>query len=109
MFTIHNIGKYSVAIAFISAILNFSGLPSNAQTDRTEYYFLEDVEARTRANWDFPSEDESTSIKDDLQELSEYDLSESDLEDIQLVEEDRKWGNKGDARNYSIEAEIYDY
>ena len=49
-------------------------------------------------------------LKTNIKELEDYSLSDSDAEaDVQLIEEYRRWGNRGNVKNYSIEAEFYDY
>ena len=111
MFNNHKIGKYYSAIALSLIFLSFSNISLNAQENTSEYPFLEDIEAGTDLDWSFSSEDESASVRDDIKQLEEYSISESDeLEsDFQLIEEEPKWGNRGDVEDYSIEAEIYDY
>ncbi|MGK7951256.1 MAG: hypothetical protein AB4368_21350 [Xenococcaceae cyanobacterium] len=85
-------------------------LPLNAQTNTSEYEVLNNIETEENIDWSFSSEDESISIKDDLKELGDYSISESELEeDLELTEEDPKWGNRGDVEDLSIEAEVYDY
>lgn len=114
----HRISKYSGAISaklklcaialsltFIS--LNVNSL--NAQDKTSGYRFLQDIETGTNVDWSFSSEDEPLSVKDDIKELEDYSLSDSDAEaDMQLIEEDRRWGNRGDVEDYSIEAEFYE-
>ena len=104
--------KHSLAIALGLTLTNINISPINAQTDTRGDIFLEDIEAGEEVNWNFSSEDESTSIKDDIKGLGEYSSSETESEteiDLELVEEDSRWGNRGDAEDYSIEAEFYDY
>ena len=110
MFNNHQIGKYSSAIALGLIFLNLNGLSLNAQTNTSEYSFLEDIEAGVNVDWHFPSENESISVKDDIKELEGYSISESDPEaDVQIIEENRRWGNRGDVEDFSLEAEFYDY
>ncbi len=95
------------AIALTSLLTGIYTLPLNAQITTLKDNSLEGIEAQT-FDWNFISE-ESMSIKDNIQELGEYRISESDAEiDLELVEE-KKWGNRGDVEDYSIEVEIYDY
>lgn len=109
MFNQNQITKYFLKISFSFLIASTCSLPVNAQTSTSEHDFLEDIKAGTNVDWNFSSENESISIKDNINELEEYNLSEVDSIDVQLTEENRRWGNRGQARDYSIEAEVYDY
>lgn len=85
-------------------------LPLNAQSDTTEYNFLTDIEAGENTNWSFSSEDETISLKDEIRKLGDYTISTPYVDrDIELFQEDKRWGNRGDAEDRAIEAEIYDY
>lgn len=89
----------------IGTILSICTLPLKAQTNS-----FQNIETETSTDWSFPSEAESISIKDDLKELEGYSISESELEEnIELKEDDRKWGNRGDVEDLSLEAEVYNY
>ena len=87
-------------------------LPLNAQTNSLESDFLKDIEAGENMEWNFSSSDEPISVKDDLKELGDYSISESDPIDFELEEN----GQRLDTRRYpqyierySIETEVYDY
>ena len=98
----------AIALSLTFICLNVNAL--NAQDETSEYRFLQDIEVGTNVDWGFSSEDEPLSVKDDIKELEDYSLSDSDAEaDVQLIEEYRRWGNRGNVKNYSIEAEFYDY
>ncbi len=102
--------KFSIQAIAIGTMLGIYSLPLNAQTNTSEYDFLNNIETEENLDWSFSSEDESISIKDDLKELGNYSISESELEeDLELTDEDPKWGNRGDVEDLSIEAEVYDY
>lgn len=101
-----------LAIFIGTTLASIYSLPLNAQTNTVADSggILEDVEAGENLNWGFTSENESISVKDDIQELENYRISESSSEeDIELIEDTRKWGNRGDIEDYSVEVEVYDY
>ena len=96
-------------IAFGAALTTLYCLPLNAQTRITESN-PENWELREKSDWTFSSENESISIKDDLEELEEYSISEPSTEtDLEIPEEAPKWVNRGDVEDYSLEVEVYDY
>ncbi|WP_019509608.1 hypothetical protein [Pleurocapsa sp. PCC 7319] len=98
----------SISLGLI--LTSIYGLPLNAQTNTSEYDFLEDIEAGRNIDWDFSSEDESTSIRDEINKLGEYNISETKSRDVRITEENRRWGSRGDAAvDYTIETEVYDY
>ena len=98
------------ALALGTMLPGFYSWPLNAQTNTSEYDFLGDIEAGTNVDWSFSSEDESLAVTDDLKELGEYNISDSDSEgDVELIGEEQKWGNRGDVEDFSFEAEVYDY
>ena len=109
MFDNHQIGKYSSVIAFNFVFLIFSNLSLNAQSNPSEYSFLKDIKVEKDLNWSFSSENESISVKDEIKELKEYSISESNSLDVQLIKENRRWDNRGNPRDYSVEAEFYNY
>ena len=80
---------------------------SNAQANSSGFEF-DRLEAE-ESNWDFAGEDESISVKDDLQELDEYKISDVEEFDVRLIEEDRRWGNRGDVEDYKLKTDVYDY
>lgn len=83
--------------------------PLTAQTDTTEAN-VEDWQINSRQEWNFSSDDESASVKDQLNQLGEYKFSQPDLEtDVKLLQENHKWGNQGDVEDYSLETDVYNY
>ena len=101
------IGLLAIAVGTLLTITY--GLPLNAQTRITKSN-PENWELREKTDWTFSSENESISIQDDLEELEEYSIAEPNTEtDLEISEENRRWGNRGDVENYSIEVEVYDY
>ena len=99
----------SLAIAFGTVFAITYDIPLNAET-RTTQSNTENWELREKTDWSFSSENESISIQDDLEELEEYSISEPNTEtNLEISEENRRWGNRGDVENYSIEVEVYDY
>lgn len=99
------------AIAVSSLLAGIYSLPLNAQSNITkDGSSLENIEADENLNWTFTSEDESVSVQDDIRELRIYSISdENDDTDLQLSEDDSKWGNRGDVDDYTFEVEVYDY
>ena len=99
----------SLVIAFGTVFAITYDIPLNTET-RTTQSNTENWELREKTDWSFSSENESISIQDDLEELEEYSISEPNTEtDLEISEENRRWGNRGDVENYSIEVEVYDY
>lgn len=87
-------------------------LPLNAQTNSLESDFLKDIEVGENVEWNFSSSDESISIEDDLNELGDYSISESDPLDFELEENGQRLNTRRYPQyieRYSIETEVYDY
>lgn len=101
-----NIIQFSTIALGLIAISSF--FPANAQADTSDFQF-DKIEVEEDAAWSFNSEDEATSVEDDLQELKEYSISKPDDSDVRLVDEDRLWGNRGNVEDYSLETDIYNY
>jgi hypothetical protein len=102
----------AIAIAIGATLASIYSLPLNAQSDRLDNnIFQESITPKKNFNWSFPSEDESTSLQDNVQKLREYSVSESntEAEDLQLTENTQKWGNRGDVEDRSFKVEVYDY
>ena len=95
-------------IACACAIVAGFSLSVGAQTDPNTFEF-DKIEVGEDTDWEFKSENESVSVQDDLENLKEYSISGSDDSEVRLTEEERRWGNRGDGREYSIETEVYDY
>ncbi len=101
------IGSLAITVGTLLTITY--DLPLNAQT-RTTQSNTENWELREKTDWTFSSENESISIQDDLEELEEYSIYEPNTEtNLEISEENIRWGNRGDVENYSIEIEVYDY
>ena len=101
------IGSLAISVGTLLTITY--DLPLNAQTRATQSN-PENWELREKTDWNFSSENESISIQDELEELEEYSISEPNTEtDLEISEENRRWGNRGDVENHSIEVEVYDY
>lgn len=103
MFNIYQkmVGVSAIALTLLAGIYS---LPLNAQ----DTVLGEDIEAEN-LDWTFTSENEPITVEDDIRELKTYSLSEDEDTDLQLEEEDRKWGNRGDIEDYTFEVEVYDY
>ena len=100
--------QFLIQAIALGTILHIYSLPLNAQTSTSEYDFLKDSKTEANSDWNFSSEEESISIEDDLEELGEYSISEPDS-DTEIIEEEPKWGNRGDVEDFSIETEVYDH
>jgi hypothetical protein len=101
----------AIAIALGTTLAITYNLPLNAQSDRLgNNISREGITPNRNFNWSFSSENESISLQDNLQELREYSISESDVEaDSKLTENTQKWGNRGDVEDRSFKVEVYDY
>ena len=97
-----------IAIASCVILGDSYSLSSNAQNVTLESDSLTNIDTQTNQNWYFDSENESISVKDEIQKLEDYSISESET-DIELNEEEPKWGNRGDVEDTSVEIEVYDY
>ena len=98
-----------LAIASGTLLLSVNGISVNAQTNVTAST-VESWDIQQNINWQFSSEKESLSVEDQLNQLDEYDISDSTNEiDLELVEENRRFDNQADGRDYSIETPVYDY
>ena len=105
MFNIYQkmVGVNAIALTLLAGIFV---MPLNAQ----DTVLGEDIEAEENLNWTFTSENEPITVEDDIRELKTYSLSDEDEDiELQLEEEDRKWGNRGDIEDYTFEVEVYDY
>ena len=96
------------AIALGIIVVNFFTLPANAQTDTSESFNFEEIGIGENADWNFTSENETISIEDEIENLEEFDISDSNDPDTRLIEK-RGWGNRGARPEYSVETTIYDY
>ena len=96
------------AIALGIIVVNLSTLPSNAQSMTADSFNFDEIDAGGKGNWNFSSEDETASIRDNLKELGEYDISGGENFDIKLIQRNRRrWGNRGDRPDYSLENRIF--
>lgn len=101
---------FAIGLGFI--IANVCSSPLNAQTTTLKDDMFQNIEAGDEG-WNFISEEETKSIQDNLNQLEDYSIMNSNFDsDFRLVEEDRRWQNQGDRPNYpdySLETEVYDY
>lgn len=107
LFTMFKIYQKTIgtAIAIGTLLTGIYSLPLNAQ----DTVLGDEIEAGKNKRWSFTSEDESITIKDDIKELRTYSISDDEDSDLELEEEDRRWGNRGDVDDYTFEVEVYDY
>ena len=103
------IAKPATGIIISILLTALLGLPAKAQTNTVESDYLEDIEAGNEGQWGFSGTSESVSIEDEILNLEEYDLEESDSTDLRLNEESRRRNSRRGIKDYSIETEIYDY
>ena len=100
------------AIVLGTIVVNFSALPSNAQSTTADSFNFEEITVGDEDNWNFSSEDETVSIRDNLKELREYDISGVEYFDVRSIQRrnwrNRRGGNQGD-RYYYIENRIFPY
>lgn len=97
------------SIACAWAIVAGFSLSVVAQADPNASFEFDKIEVGEETGWEFKSENEPISVQDDLKDIQEYSLSDSEDNDVQLLREERRWGNRGDVRDYSIETEVYGY
>ena len=100
----------TIALGFIVA--NVSSSPVNAQTQTSNNTMFENIEAGEEG-WNFISEEETISIQDNLNQLEDYSIFNSEFNsDIRLIEENQRWLDGGERPNYpdySLETDVYDY
>lgn len=106
---------YSGAIAFGTIVASFYTLPSNAQSTTAESFNFEKITVGNENNWNFSSEDETVSIRNNLKQLEEYNISGVENFDVRLIQANRRrlrnppWGNRGYRPYYSLEDRIFPY
>ena len=94
--------------AIAIGLIAFSSI-SNAQTSSSESFEFERIEVGEEINWDFSSEDETTSIKDDIKELKDYSISDTEDSDVRITDEEPRFDNRGELQDFSIDADVYEY
>ena len=101
------------AIALGIIVVNFSTLPSNAQSTTADSFNFEEISAGGKGSWSFSSEDETVSVDNNLKQLNEYDISGVENFDVRSIQRrnwrNRRGGNQGDRPYYSIENRIFPY
>lgn len=100
------------AVALGIIVVNFSTLPSNAQSTTADSFNFEEISAGGKGSWSFSSEDETVSVDNNLKQLNEYDISGVESFDVRSIQRrnwrNRRGGNQGD-RYYYIENRIFPY
>ena len=96
------------AIALTVTIAPMLNFPANAQTD-AEPNNLENIEAGTNSEWSFSGTSESLSIEDEVGNLQNYSIQNSELNDLKLTEESRRRDSDRGIKDYGVEAEVYNY
>jgi xanthine dehydrogenase molybdopterin-binding subunit B len=114
--TFKTIRTFAIALGGLSLLVY--SLPISAQTNTNEVNITqtntdkintEDWNISSNTEWNFSSEDESVSVKDRLKQFGEYNSSQPDSRDVELLQENQRWGNQGDVEDYSLETDIYNY
>ena len=96
------------AIALGIIVVNLFTLPTNAQTNTSESFNFEEISVGENTDWNFTSENETISVEDNIKNLEDFDISNSNDSDVRLIEK-RGWGNREARPEYSVETTIYDY
>ena len=101
--------RYLSAIALGTIAVSFATLPTKAQSNTSESFNFEQIDVEEEIEFDFLGENETISVEDELQNLEEYSISESDDFDGKLIEENKNRANKGAQPRYRVNTEIYSY
>lgn len=97
------------AIGIGIIVINFPTLPIRAQSTTAESFNFEEISVGGEDNWDFPSENETASIRDELQQLGEYNISGAENFDLKLIQRNRRGGIRSNRPNYFIENGVAPY
>ena len=106
---------YTGALSLGIMIAGFSPLSVHSQSKTADSFNFDELSAGGRGNWNFLSEDETVSIRDNLNNLREYDISGRENFDIRVIGENRRrlgikrWGNRGDRLYYPLEDRIFPF
>lgn len=107
MFNIFKKNKTLSGLLFGLALVHLSALPLNAQDKSSN--LPENIEVEAENSWEFSSENESISVRDDIRELGNYTVDNSETLGLEINERNNKWYNQNYGRRYTIETEVYDY
>ena len=107
------------AIVLGIVFASFPVLKSEAQDTTAESFSFDSIIVGNEEGWQFPSENETVSLQDEIKELGDYSVSDADNFRIELIQQNTTLVNQGDrptyyienriAPYYSIETQIYDY
>ena len=97
------------AIAIGISIINFPMLKTNAQSTTADSFNFEEISIGDDSGWNFSSEDETASLRDEIQNLGEYNISDTNNFNVKLVQENPAWANKTGRPYYYIENRIAPY
>ncbi len=81
-------------------------LQLNAQNHTSESDSLNNIQVEKDIEFDFPNQNESISIQENIQKIENYNISEPELEPR---EQEQQWGNTGDVKPHSVDFDIYNY
>lgn len=102
--------KIYLSVVAIGAIaVGFFALPTKAQTETSENFSFEQIGVDEEVEFNFVGENETTSVRDELEQLEEYSISESDDFDGKLIEENKNRANRGAQSRYKLQTDIYNY
>ena len=102
-------------IALRIIVAGLSTLPAHAQSKTADSFNFDEISVGGKGSWNFTSEDETVSIRDNLKKLREYDISGAENFDIRMIRRNRRrlgiqrWGNRGDRPYYSVGDGFYPY
>ena len=97
------------AIAIGISIINFPILKANAQSTTADSFNFEEISIGDETSWNFSSKDETASLRDEIQQLGNYNISSANDFDVKLVQENRTWANKNQRPYYYIENKVAPY
>ena len=109
MFTTAKAAMHLSAIAIGIVVVKLLILPTHAQSTTADSFNFEEISVGDQNGWNFSSKNETASLRDEIQQLGEYNISNADNFNVKLVQENRTWANKGDRPYYYIENKIAPY
>ena len=107
--------RYLSAIVLVTVGANIFTLPTNAQSRTADSFNFDEITAGGKGSWDFSNIDETTSIRNNLNQLGEYDVDEINTYDIRLIHQNnrklgtKRWGNRGDRSYDVVDDNFYPY
>lgn len=90
-------------------VVNLPTAQTNAQSTTADSFNFEEISIGDETSWNFSSEDETASLRDEIQNLGEYSISDADNFNVRLVQKNRTWADKNLPPYYYIENRIAPY